>query len=169
MRIEDERDNPHLPSVAAFSHHDLHDGPSWEQNPLGLGHWPSQPSVVVGLDRDDCDMGPAAYEPRAVDRLQPQPSQVDEGSMSAFDGEAFAVCLGFDALRLARGRKPRKFTPMQIVGLLRAQAEKMQPLRFHPDILACHAEFGGDLADMQRRHDEDYRIPTPNDQEGKEG
>lgn len=26
-------------------------------------------------------------------------------------------------------------------------------MKFHPDILAAHAEFGGDLADMQRRYD----------------
>lgn len=26
-------------------------------------------------------------------------------------------------------------------------------MRFSPEILACHAEFGGDLEDMQRRYD----------------
>jgi len=31
-------------------------------------------------------------------------------------------------------------------------AEHMKP--FHPDILAAHAQFGGDLADMQRRYDQ---------------
>ena len=28
-----------------------------------------------------------------------------------------------------------------------------KPLRVHPDVLAAHAQFGGDLADMQRRYD----------------
>ena len=31
-------------------------------------------------------------------------------------------------------------------------AQRMTP--FHPDILAAHAQFGGDLADMQRRYDQ---------------
>ena len=30
-------------------------------------------------------------------------------------------------------------------------------MRFHPDVLAAHAEFGGDLEDMQRRYD----APSP--------
>lgn len=31
------------------------------------------------------------------------------------------------------------------------EAEK--PMVFHPDVLAAHADFGGDLVDMQRRYD----------------
>lgn len=78
--------------------------------------------------------------------------------MSAFDGDAFSVCLGFDAMRLARGGKPKKFTAWQIVGLLRAQAEAIEPLSFHPDVLAAHAQFGGDLHDMQRRYNEQQPV-----------
>jgi hypothetical protein len=26
-------------------------------------------------------------------------------------------------------------------------------MKIHPDILACHAQFGGDLEDMQRRYE----------------
>lgn len=33
-----------------------------------------------------------------------------------------------------------------------------EPKRFSPEILAAHAQFGGDLADMQRRYDEAGRI-----------
>lgn len=29
-----------------------------------------------------------------------------------------------------------------------------KPLQFSPEILAAHAQFGGDLEDMQRRYDE---------------
>lgn len=35
--------------------------------------------------------------------------------------------------------------------------EERRVRQFHPDVLACHAEFGGDLEDMQRRYDD----PSP--------
>lgn len=31
--------------------------------------------------------------------------------------------------------------------------QKPKPMTLHPDVLAAHAQFGGDLADMQRRYD----------------
>jgi hypothetical protein len=33
------------------------------------------------------------------------------------------------------------------------ELEREARTRFHPDVLAAHAEFGGDLMDMQRRYD----------------
>lgn len=33
-------------------------------------------------------------------------------------------------------------------------------MKFHPDVLAAHAQFGGDLEDMQRNYDS-YDKPTP--------
>ena len=34
-----------------------------------------------------------------------------------------------------------------------SKPEAPAPQQFHPDVLRAHAEFGGDLADMQRRYD----------------
>lgn len=69
---------------------------------------------------------------------------------------SFAICLGMDAFRLAVGRPTQNFTPFQIVGLLTRAAEKAQPLRMDHAILDAHAEFGGDLRDMQRKYDMDH-------------
>ena len=76
--------------------------------------------------------------------------------------EELSVLVGFDVLRMMRGNSPRNFTPMQIAGMVRAQAEVLQPLRVHPDVLACFAEYGGDLVDMQRRYDQALP-PSPPD------
>jgi hypothetical protein len=74
------------------------------------------------------------------------------------DPRTFAVCLGMDAFRLATGRLPKNFTPMQIVGLLTKAADKAQPLRTSQAILDCHAQFGGDIEDMQRKYDQHYEV-----------
>ena len=34
-----------------------------------------------------------------------------------------------------------------------ATTQYVEVSRFHPDVLRVHAEFGGDLIDMQRRYD----------------
>jgi len=65
----------------------------------------------------------------------------------------YLVVLGFDAFRLAIGQKPKTFTPMQIVWHLEKLADVAQPLKLHPAVLAAHAEFGGDLEQMQRAYD----------------
>lgn len=82
--------------------------------------------------------------------------------------EELSVLVGFDVLRMMRGNSPRNFTPMQIAGMVRAQAEVLQPLRVHPDVLACFAEYGGDLVDMQRRYDQELPQP-PSSQEKSNG
>lgn len=42
-------------------------------------------------------------------------------------------------------------------------------MKFHPDVLAAHAEFGGDLEDMQRKYDAAIAAPAnplhPNNKE----
>lgn len=83
--------------------------------------------------------------------------------------EELSVLVGFDVLRMMRGNKPRSFTPMQIAGMVRAQAEVLQPLRIHPDVMACFAEYGGDLVDMQRRYDQEIPQPPAPSQEKSNG
>lgn len=70
--------------------------------------------------------------------------------------KSFAVSLGMDAFRLAIGREPKNFTPFQIVGLLTLAADKAQPLRMSTAVLDAHAQFGGDLEQMQRAMDTDH-------------
>lgn len=73
--------------------------------------------------------------------------------MNTNDPLQIAVCLGLDAFRLALGKPTRNFTPMQVSGLLRQVAEERQPLVLSQAVLDCHAQFGGDLEDMQRKYD----------------
>lgn len=46
---------------------------------------------------------------------------------------------------------------------------KCRDLLIHNRIeISAHAQFGGDLADMQRLHDEDYPLPSPPDLDRKD-
>lgn len=92
---------------------------------LRLAGWPLQPGALAGVDRHHIHMGPAADEPRALDRLRAQPLQVDEdGQLMRFAAseQGFPVALA----KRVTPKDPQAFAPVEA---LRASPQSQPPER----------------------------------------
>lgn len=68
--------------MAALSDHDLDDIAGGKPTPEGLARGVGQSTAVADLDKCVRFVGTVANEPRAVDRLRPQPSEMEYKAIS---------------------------------------------------------------------------------------